>query len=289
MIEMKHIAVLMTCFNRREATLKCLRALYDQNIAENVDFNVYLVDDGCTDGTGVAVRRQYPKVRVLQGNGNLYWCGGMRMAWSEAMKENYDYYLWLNDDTILLPGAFDALLKTAHSIQEKEGREGIIVGSCRDPESGQHTYGGKIKRNRHSRLPDQPMPPIDEMNHCDTMNGNLVVVPRQVFILLGNLSPEFTHAFGDVDYGMRGRRSGVPISVAPGHLAECAANVRVRPWTARNVPLKERWRDMCNPHGLPPKQWYLYVKRHTGSAWPYYFLKPIFRVIIPQLWSLKNR
>lgn len=135
-----------------------------------------------------------------------------------------------------------------------------------------------------TQLPDQPMPPGDQMQRCDTMNGNLVLVPRDVFNLLGDLSPEYTHAFGDVDYGMRARRSSVPIWVAPKHLGECAANRRVSPWTDPSVPLKERWRDMCGPRGLPPKQWYRYVKRHTGVAWPFYFVKPIVRVIFPRLW-----
>ncbi|OEU70053.1 MAG: hypothetical protein BA863_19545 [Desulfovibrio sp. S3730MH75] len=277
----------MTCYNRRNTTLECLRCLHSQELPKGVRFDVYLVDDGCTDGTGDAVHAKYPDVHVLQGDGNLYWCGGMRMAWAEAMKGDYDYYLWLNDDTMLLRGAINTMLETAHEVREQEGRDGIIVSSCRDSESGRHTYGGMVKRNRCSRLPDQPMPPGDQMQRCDTMNGNLVLVPREVFNLLGNLSPDYTHTFGDVDYGMRARRSGVPIWVAPEHLAECEANARVRLWTVPSVPLKERWRDMCGPRGLPPRQWYVYVKRHTGAAWPFYAVKPLVRVLFPGLWNLR--
>ncbi|MFC1896150.1 glycosyltransferase family 2 protein [Thermodesulfobacteriota bacterium] len=274
----------MTCYNRRDTTLECLRCLYAQKLPEGVRFEVYLVDDGCTDSTSDAVRDQFPDVCVFQVDGNLYWCGGMRFAWAEAMKGDYDAYLWLNDDTMLLPGALYTLLVTAHDVRQREGRDGIIVGSCRDPKTGKHTYGGRVNPNQRARLPDKPLPPGDEMLPCDTMNGNLVLIPRELFNQLGNLSPEFTHAFGDVDYGMRARRSSVLIWVAPGHLAECAANTGMRPWTVSSVPLKERWRDMCGPRGLPPRQWYLYVKRHTGAAWPFYFLKPIVRVIFPRLW-----
>ena len=287
------IAVLMTCNSRRETTLRCLRVLYDQELPEGVRFEVYLVDDGCTDGTGEAVRREHPEVTVLQGNGNLYWCGGMRVAWAEAMKNNYDAYLWLNDDTMLLPGAFVALLATADEVRNREGRDGIIVGSCRDPQMGCHTYGGRVRRNQWSRISDKPLPPSNQMLPCDTMNGNLVLVPRQVVATLGNLSPEYTHTFGDTDYGMRARKRGIPVWVAPGHLAECAANTRVAPWTDPKVPLKERWKNMCSPRGLPPRQWYAYVKRHTGTAWPLYFVKPIIRIVFPVLWktsrSMKNK
>lgn len=51
MDQFKRIAVLMTCHNRRETTLKCLSSLYDQALPSGVTFKTYLVDDGCADGT----------------------------------------------------------------------------------------------------------------------------------------------------------------------------------------------------------------------------------------------
>ena len=42
---------------------------------------------------------RHPDVRLLRGNGQLYWNGGMRRAFGEAMAADYDYYLWMNDDT----------------------------------------------------------------------------------------------------------------------------------------------------------------------------------------------
>ncbi|WP_244083933.1 glycosyltransferase family 2 protein [Desulforhabdus sp. TSK] len=279
------IAVLITCHNRREKTLSCLHALYAQNIREDVGFVVYLVDDGCTDGTGDAVRKQFPAVHILQGDGSLYWCGGMRLAWAEAMKEDYDAYLWLNDDTVLLPGALDTMLATAREVHAKEGHDGIIIGACRDPRSGRHSYGGRIRCSPRTHLPDKTIPPGKEKIQCDTMEGNVVLVTQHIFRVLGNLSSEYTHAFGDTDYGMRARQHGIPLYMAPGYVALCEYNNRVRPWTDPSVPIKKRWANMISPLGLPPKQWYVYVKRHTGVIWPVYFFKPIFRVILPHLWN----
>lgn len=281
----ERIAVLLTCYNRREKTLACLQALYAQKLPQSLNFDVFLVDDGCTDGTGGAVREQFPNVDVLKGDGNLYWCGGMRFAWSEAMKEDYDAYLWLNDDTILLAGALETMIATADEVSKKERRDGIIVGSCCDPVTGEHTYGGRVKRNRRSRLPDQPMPPRDHVLPCDTMNGNLVLVPRNVFNQLGNFSEPYIHAFGDTDYGMRAKKRGIPIRVAPGHLGLCAANTRVALWTNPTVPLASRWRDMRTPRGLPPKHWFCYVRRHAGIMWPIYLAKPFIRLMFPGMWN----
>ena len=41
----------MTVHNRKEKTLKCLSQIYSMNIPEDVKLDVYMTDDGCTDGT----------------------------------------------------------------------------------------------------------------------------------------------------------------------------------------------------------------------------------------------
>ena len=75
------IAVLLTCFNRRAKTLAALEALFKQDGAGTTfALNVFLVDDGSSDGTGDAVRGAFPQVHVIDGTGDLYWNGGMRRA-----------------------------------------------------------------------------------------------------------------------------------------------------------------------------------------------------------------
>jgi len=42
------VAVLITCHNRKEATLKCLKSLSEQKY-HNISIDVYVVDDGSSD------------------------------------------------------------------------------------------------------------------------------------------------------------------------------------------------------------------------------------------------
>ena len=59
------IAVLLTCFNRKDKTLSCLTSLYqalciyNNKVEDKVELSIYLTDDGCTDGTGDAVRDNF--------------------------------------------------------------------------------------------------------------------------------------------------------------------------------------------------------------------------------------
>lgn len=80
-----NIAVLLTCHNRREKTLSCLQSLFGATMPEGYKTEVFLVDDGSTDGTGEAVEKCFPQVTVIQGDGNLYWNKGMNLAWKNAV------------------------------------------------------------------------------------------------------------------------------------------------------------------------------------------------------------
>ena len=46
-------------------------------------------------------KQHYPNVNLIQGNGKLFWAGGMRLGWRTALKsKEYDAFLLLNDDVI---------------------------------------------------------------------------------------------------------------------------------------------------------------------------------------------
>src|SRR5918998_6020285 len=119
-MESTRIAALAACHNRRRKTLSALEALFNQKLPPGVSLRVYLLDAGSTDGTPHAVQNAFPEVELLRGDGSLFWNGGMRLAFSQALTVGYDYYLWLNDDTILEGEALANLLHTHRSLA-KEG------------------------------------------------------------------------------------------------------------------------------------------------------------------------
>ena len=118
-MDKKNVAILLTCYNRKLKTLTCIKDLLQAIKAygeDKMNYSIFLTDDGCTDGTVEALEERFPKIKIhiIKGNGNLYWAGGMRKAWNEAMKKyaEWDYYLLLNDDVELLPSLFETLFET---------------------------------------------------------------------------------------------------------------------------------------------------------------------------------
>ena len=109
----KRVAVLLTCHNRKAKTLDCLASFYRAVFPAGYTFDIFLTDDGSTDGTKDAVKKLYPQITIINGSGNLFWAGGMRLAWETAMGEySYDAFLLLNDDVMLNSRFLLNLMKT---------------------------------------------------------------------------------------------------------------------------------------------------------------------------------
>ena len=278
------LVVSMTCHNRREKTLACLRALFAADLPGKIRLEVILVDDGSTDETGVASAALDPRVSVIYGDGRLFWNGGMRMAIAEAMKRQPNFFLWLNDDTTLEEFGLNHLLDTFESLRHAHGDRLVIVGATCDPESKQFTYGGYRRCGGFFRpLALEMVGPGGVPVQCDTMNGHCVLLPAIVPALIGNLDPGFIHTMGDVDYGLRARKNGCSIWVAPRFIGTCARNSSVGQFNDVDLPMRQRMRNVISTKSLPPKPWAVYTRRHAGFFWPVYWAWPYVKTAISSL------
>lgn len=127
-----------------------------------------------------------------------------------------------------------------------------------------------------------PLLPSEKPQVCDTMNGNIVLVPRKVAAELGNLSQEFSHIMGDTDYGLRARDKGFLIWIVPGYVGTCKRNP-IPAWLDPATPLRTRLKVLHSPKGMPPREWTYFTRRHVGLCWPLYILSLYFRVLFPRL------
>jgi GT2 family glycosyltransferase len=253
----KKIAVLITVYNRKEKTLRCLNSLFNCYLKSDYELNVFLVNDGCTDGTYEAIQKAYPQVNIIQGNGNLFWNRGVILAWNTAVKTfDYDYYMWLNDDVIIYNMAISELLKCA----EETNNIAIIVGStCTTDNTNRITYGGRIRRYGL-------ITPNGKMQKCDCFNGQIVLIPKSVYLKLGTNDTIFHHAFGDFDYGFRAQNMKIESLVAPSFLGECDENTNdnCQKWRNSDVPFFKRLKLLYSPLGKNPVELYVYTYRAKG-------------------------
>jgi GT2 family glycosyltransferase len=273
---MLYIATLITCHNRKEKTLLCIKALFDQiGLGNNFIIDVFLVDDGSTDGTSDAIRVQFPYVNIIQGTGNLYWNRGMHLAWETASAyKDYDYFLWLNDDTFLFNNAFRNLFFDFLP-------DSIVCGTTKSSISNNITYGGFSNSNKF-------LIPNSFHQNADYYNGNCVLVPRNVFRKLGNLDPFFHHALGDFDYSLRARKNGIEIKIAPDFIGFCERHESIPKWRSNSINLLDRFKNLYNPlSGCNPIEYFVFDKRHKGiSKACIHYISIHIRCLFPFLWPI---
>jgi len=268
---MTRIAVLMTCYNRVETTLRCLRGLFAQMLPEGVTLDVWLVDDASPDGTGDKVLswfRSLPStstfnLNLIRGSGSLFWCKGMALAWREALKSEsgnhpypnpqslipnpYDAFLWLNDDVVLKDDAISGLLADC------DKTHGVIVGTFASDETySDVSYGATAK-----------MPDGEPHKGEKGMNGNLVLIPRGVYEKVGPIYGGYSHGYGDYDYGLMVNEAGLDYYASSRFCGVCPQQPE-RYIHLDGMSLAQRISALFDPRGFSLSDTFRYRLRHWG-------------------------
>ena len=279
------IAAILTCFNRKEKTAACLQTLIDSasRMGDTVTLHIIVTDDGSTDGTGEMIKNRFPDVEVLVGGGNLYWNGGMRLGYGKALQEKYDFYLWVNDDTILFPNCLKDLLATHDAILLSTGKSGLVVGSTCD-DDGHVTYGGLCQLDPRRPLKFGLVQPSLIPTPCESNNGNCLLISTEAAHFLGNLEACYTHSMGDMDYGLRATKAGIPIWVMPGFVGKCGNDHPLKgSYLDTSLPFSVRWKKALSVKELEPRAWAIFCSRHAGLLWPLHWLWPYIKIVLTSI------
>ena len=140
--------IVIPVHNRRATTRACLARLQELGLFNKT--TVCLVDDACSDGTREMVECEFPAVRIVDGNGNLFWGGGILEGMIFAHEQGAETMVWVNDDCLPLPGAVETVIARASQTR------GICGGICHDPAHPEvQTYSG-TKRGSDAMVSTAP-------------------------------------------------------------------------------------------------------------------------------------
>ena len=286
------IAVLLTCFNRKEKTLHALKKLMlaHKTVSEKVSLEIYLTDDGSTDGTGEAVKEKFPDAVILQGNGNLYWAGGMRNSWKEAIKGNYDAYLLLNDDTNVFTNVFQELISTHEYCQKNYGRNGIYLGSTYDAATKKISYGGAKLTNKFM-FKYHFLTPNGHFQNCELGNANIMMVPKEVVDKIGILSEGYIHGVADYDYTLKAIKKNIPVLITPKYSGTCTDDHSDIYTDFSKKTFSERLALMKNPLALDFTSNFNLMLRHFPLRVPFVLFSAGLKIFLPSLYvkGLRSR
>ena len=269
---MKKILALATCFNRKEKTVRAIHDLTRGN--PEISFDFLIVDDGSKDGTKEALE-QMDHVTVLEGDGNLYYSGGMRWAIDEAKKrdgQGYDYCLLFNDDVLFYDHGIEYLVSKPDTF--------VWVGPTCD-EEGKLVYSGIVRKQKNKPKYTHLIAETEEGLPCETLNGNCVLLPWKIFMAVPNIPKIYRHSFGDYEYGFGITRSGYQIMVPCRFIGMCRDDTKKEnSWKDSSLSLSERLSKKESVKGLPFREYFYYLHHNfsLGTA-ILYSLSPYVKMI----------
>ena len=209
------VYIALPVHNRLESTRSFLQCIFRQTYRP---MKVVICDDGSTDGTSEYIRQHYPQVQLVQGNGQLWWTGGINKTLEVILTEadDSDFVLTINDDVVL----------DEHYLAQKIARAraypGAIIGSAcvylHDPErietSGLRMDFQRCVSESITKTGEKFRERFKGMVAVTHLPGKGVLIPVAVFRTIGVYDQEkLPHYHADSDFTLRAHRAGYAVYV----------------------------------------------------------------------------
>ena len=96
------VSVIISNFNNRAMLEPCLRSVLQDLAVSGLGYEVIVVDDGSTDGSGEMIAALFPEVTLIRLTANLGYARANNVGLRAASGRSV---MLLNSDTVVLPGA----------------------------------------------------------------------------------------------------------------------------------------------------------------------------------------
>lgn len=217
------VAILIPVHNGLEYTQNCISTLKEQiapfNQKRDIQFSLIVIDDGSSDGTADWIVSHHPDITLLEGDGSLWWSGGVTKGARHALETlNYNWVLLWNNDVVPNENYF---LQLSSLIQDSKGDE--IIGSKVCDLSNPNKiwsmggfYNPKTGKKYMLGLDKAVTNKSDEVLECDWLTGMGTLVHQKVFHQIGYWNTkDFPQYFGDTDFTYRAKKHGFRLIVDP--------------------------------------------------------------------------
>lgn len=253
------VSIIIPVYNKWHLTRACLNSILETCRGVTVSYEIILADDCSTDETLTAAD-QYPGLVVARTPQNM---GFLRNCNNAAQRARGRYLLFLNNDTLVLPGWLDSLVRTADAHPEA-----AIVGSKilypdgTIQEAGGHLFNDGTAINAGRGLPrDAAM--FQTRREVDYITGCSILVRHDFWRAQGGFDTRYRTAYcEDSDLAMAARAAGMVVLYEPEstlvhyeHQSYSPLSETHRPTDlqAHNIALLlEKWSDAFAGDHLPP-------------------------------------
>jgi GT2 family glycosyltransferase len=210
------VSIIIPCSNGTAYTEACLTSLRE-TLPRNFRGEIIVVDDGSTDETAARLRRWSnidKRIKVLRNRNNS---GFLASATRGARAATGDILVFLNNDTILLPGWLPPLLRTFRDYPDA----GSVGGKLVFPDGTLQEAGGIVFCDGSAAHFGRGDHDIDAtlynfVRDVDYCSAALLATRRSLFIELGGFDTRFQPGYyEDTDYCFTIRNNGYRVYYQP--------------------------------------------------------------------------
>ena len=194
------VLVIIVTYNAMQWASKCFESLV--NSKQQVD--VYIIDNGSSDGTQDFIIKNYPQFVFVQSQTNLGFGAANNEGFNYAITHNYDFVYLLNQDAWIYEDTIEKLIRSSKihkgygilSPMQYSGNELTL------DKGFHHIYHKSLENNVSSNIVDVPF----------VMAAHWFI-PIKVLKDVGAFSPSFFHYGEDLNYIDRIHYHGYKIGI----------------------------------------------------------------------------
>ena len=252
---MKRVAVVICNYNKKEDVLACIQAVLDSDYA---NFDIYVVDNGSTDGSVAAIEKQYgEKLHLLAHKENLGGTGGFNSGLDLVKEKDYAYVMCLDNDAMVTPTAISAMVAFLES-HEAVGMVGAKVYHRQYPDYVQQmgicfSFAQFGAETLYADVLDGP--DIPETVYCDAVAACAVMLPMQVLRQVGGMPRDTFLYWDDMEWGYKVKQAGYQVAVT--------GSAKVYHTMSANTPKK----DTFSIYYLWRNRVHFYLKYTKEAEW----------------------
>ena len=204
------VSVVVVTANHFDWLIQCLRSLHEQNYES---LEVIVVDNGSINNAREALAEEFPKVRIIRLEENYGFAGGNNRGIEVAKGK---YVALINNDAVADPDWISAMVAAAEADSSVAAAASIIIDGNRPEVLDSCGVGIGLDGMSRQAMRGMPVPEFTQPKEVLLFSGCACLLRMTALKEVGLFDEDFFAYCEDTDMGLRMRRAGWNIVVAPG-------------------------------------------------------------------------
>jgi len=204
------VAIIILNWNGLKDTIECLESVKK---IDYLNFEIIVVDNGSTDGSPEKIKEMFPDITLIRNKENLGYASGNNVGIRYALKNNAEYILMLNNDTVVDKNILSIFVETIR----KEENVGSLGGKVfyYKKKNYIHSAGGIVNNikgmlygfNRGEGEIDYGQ--YEKIVSVDYIMGCALFFALSTIEKVGLFNEQFFLYCEDTDFGLRIKKAGL--------------------------------------------------------------------------------